>query len=137
MKSLIRGLLLVILSVQWAHAQSIPLSEHPRPDFERLQWQNLNGKWQFEFDSLDQGVSKDWQQNNFPFSHAIQVPFPWGSTLSGVKDLADIAWYKREIIVNAEWKNKRTFLTLGASDWQTTVWLDGRLLGTHQGGYTP
>ena len=34
-------------------AQSIPLPEHPRPDFMRQQWQNLNGVWQFEFDSLD------------------------------------------------------------------------------------
>ena len=118
-------------------AQPIPLPEHPRPDFERSMWQNLNGVWQFEFDSIDQGLSKKWSEGNASFSHQINVPFPWGSTLSGVKDQADIAWYKREITISQEWKNKRTFLTLGASDWETTVWLDGRLLGTHQGGYTP
>lgn len=118
-------------------AQTIPLPEHPRPDFERSLWQNLNGQWQFEFDSLDQGVQKKWQEGNSNFSHRITVPFPWGSPLSGVKDKADIAWYRREITINPEWKTKRTFLTIGASDWETTVWLDGHLLGTHQGGYTP
>ena len=119
-------------------AQPIPLPEHPRPDFERSLWQNLNGLWQFEFDSLDQGLSKKWNEGNTSFAHQINVPFPWGSRLSGVEDKADIAWYKREITISPEWKNKRTFLTVGASDWQTTVWLDGRLLGSpHQGGYTP
>jgi len=117
--------------------QTIPLPEHPRPDFERTPWLNLNGAWQFEFDSLDEGIAKKWSDGNTSFSHKITVPFPWGSKLSGVKDEADIAWYKREITVSPEWKNKRTFLTIGASDWETTVWLDGILLGTHQGGYTP
>ncbi len=118
-------------------AQTIPLPEHPRPDFERTQWRNLNGVWQFEFDSLDQGKTKKWQEGNAAFTQRITVPFPWGSQLSHVKDKADIAWYKKEISVSSEWKNKRTFLTIGASDWETTVWLDGKLLGTHQGGYTP
>ncbi len=128
-------LLLVVLTQ--VSAQTIPLPEHPRPDFERTQWQNLNGVWQFEFDSLDQGVTKKWNEGNSAFTHKITVPFPWGSQLSGVKDKADIAWYKRELTISPEWKNKRTFLTIGASDWETTVWLDGKLLGTHQGGYTP
>ena len=47
-------------------AQTIPLPEHPRPDFERTQWLNLNGVWQFEFDSLDQGVPKNWHEGNVP-----------------------------------------------------------------------
>ena len=35
------------------------------------------------------------------------------------------------------WKEKKTFITIGASDWETTVWIDGNLLGKHQGGYVP
>jgi hypothetical protein len=117
--------------------QSIPLPEHPRPDFERLKWQNLNGKWQFEFDSLNQGLTKKWQEGSAVFTKQINVPFPWGSKLSEVADLADIAWYQRAITVDPTWKSERTFVTVGASDWQTTVWLDGNLVGTHEGGYTP
>lgn len=130
-------LLLFLLFSPVLFAQSIPLPEHPRPDFERAQWQNLNGVWQFEFDSLDQGLQKKWSDGKTSFTQKINVPFPWGSVLSGVKDKSDIAWYQHDINVSPEWKSKRTFLTVGASDWETTVWLDGQLLGKHQGGYTP
>lgn len=118
-------------------AQNIPLPEHPRPDFERTAWINLNGAWEFEFDSLNQGIQKGWFNGNQAFSKKIMVPFPWGSTLSGVKDEADIAWYQRTIQVPKAWAGQRIFVILGASDWETTVWLDGKQIGKHQGGYTP
>ncbi|MBL7818351.1 MAG: glycoside hydrolase family 2 [Saprospiraceae bacterium] len=118
-------------------AQNIPLPEHPRPDFERANWLNLNGVWDFEFDSLQVGMSKGWQNGKTTFSKKINVPFPWGSALSGVKDEADFAWYKRTITIPKSWANQRIFVTVGASDWETTVWLDGVLVGKHQGGYTP
>ncbi len=120
-----------------AFAQSIPLPEHPRPDFERADWQNLNGEWQFEFDAADEGLENDWHKGNQSFSKTILVPFPWGSKLSGVEDEADMGWYQREIAVDESWEGQRIFLTIGASDWETTVWLDGELLGKHQGGYVP
>ncbi len=118
-------------------SQSIPLPEHPRPDFERANWINLNGVWDFEFDSLDIGLSKNWQGGNATFSKKINAPFPWGSALSGIKDEADYAWYKKQIIVPDAWLNKRIFVTVGASDYETTVWLDDHLVGKHIGGYTP
>ena len=118
-------------------SQTIPLPEHPRPDFERANWLNLNGSWAFEFDSLNVGLDKKWQNGQAAFSKKINVPFPWGSPLSGVKDEADFAWYKRTITVPTSWSNQRVFVTIGASDWETTVWLDGVLVGKHQGGYTP
>lgn len=117
-------------------AQSIPLAEHPRPDFERPHWQNLNGQWNFQFDSSDIGKRDQWffkVLNQFQ----ITVPFPWGSALSGVKDLADIGWYQRNIQVSENWRNKRIYIIIGASDWETEVWLDGQYLGKHQGGYMP
>ncbi len=39
--------------------------------------------------------------------------------------------------MDPDWEGKRVFLTVGASDWETSVWLDGSLLGKHQGGYVP
>ncbi|MEL6589002.1 MAG: sugar-binding domain-containing protein [Bacteroidota bacterium] len=117
-------------------AQQIPLPEHPRPDFHRPQWQNLNGQWNFQFDPDNEGLAAHWEIEP-SFGERINVPFPWGSSLSGQSDKADIAWYHREITIDESWQNQRTFLTIGASDWQTTVWVDGKLLGTHEGGYTP
>jgi len=107
-----------------AAADSIPLPEHPRPDFRREQWLNLNGRWQFAFDSL-------------PTKREILVPFSWGSPLSGVPGSGDIGWYARDVTVPSAWRGRRVFLVFGASDWQTTVWLDGQKLGEHEGGYTP
>ena len=114
----------------------IPLAEHPRPDFERAEWVNLNGTWDFTFDAsaaqaaLSEGSSES-------FDRQILVPFPWGSPLSGVEDEGDIAWYGRKISIPESWEGKRVFLVIGASDWETEAWLDGQQLGLHQGGYIP
>jgi len=118
------------------HAQDIPLPEHPRPDFQRENWLNLNGTWEFQFDSLDVGLEQEWFKSPI-FVEKITVPFPWGSRLSGVDNLAHIGWYSRRLDIPADWSNKRTFLIIGACDWYTSVWIDGEFVGEHQGGYTP
>lgn len=118
-------------------AQYIPLPEHPRPDFQRPDWQNLNGAWAFAFDPDDTGLEEAWYDGHQSFDKTIMVPFPWGSELSGLENEADIGWYRRTIQVDETWRGQRVFLTIGASDWKTSVWLDGVLLGEHQGGYVP
>ncbi len=117
-------------------AQEIPLPEHPRPDFQRESWINLNGIWAFQFDSLDQGLEREWFKRPI-FTDEIKVPFPWGSELSGVENLAHMAWYSRSIEIPEAWSGSRTFLVIGACDWLTTIWIDGELVGEHKGGYTP
>lgn len=129
--------LLLLLAPSAAFSQEIPLPEHPRPDFERPDWQNLNGEWAFAFDPNDVGLKETWYEGNRSFDKTITVPFPWGSELSGLENEADIGWYQRSITVDETWQGQRIFLTIGASDWKTTVWLDGELLGEHQGGYVP
>ncbi len=114
----------------------IPLPEHPRPDFERAEWLNLNGYWAFTFDAA--AAEKALAAKSCAsFDQRILVPFPWGSPLSEVEDQGDVAWYGREITVPKEWEGKRVFLVVGASDWETSAWLDGKKMGVHQGGYTP
>ena len=57
---------------------SIPLPQHPRPDFERKQWLNLNGTWKFKFDKENVGKKEAWfNSDDFPLD--IHVPFGWGS----------------------------------------------------------
>ncbi|MBN1127173.1 MAG: hypothetical protein JXA82_19375 [Sedimentisphaerales bacterium] len=128
---------IIFLAVVNTVSGEIPLPEHPRPDFQRSRWMNLNGSWQFEFDSENQGLDQEWFNGNRDFPLTIMVPFPWGSTLSGVKDQADVGWYTRSIQVPLDWKGQRVFLVIGACDWHTSAWLDGKKLGEHQGGYTP
>ena len=52
-------------------AQSIPLPEHPRPDFERPDCINLNGTWAFEFDKNDQGLTQKWMNGSRKSSLAL------------------------------------------------------------------
>ncbi|HOB32791.1 MAG TPA: hypothetical protein PKH32_07935, partial [Verrucomicrobiota bacterium] len=67
---------------------AIPLPEHPRPDFERAEWINLNGPWQFRFDKENAGENANWFSAGVEFPETITVPFPWGSKLSGVSNAA-------------------------------------------------
>lgn len=115
----------------------MPLPEHPRPDFERTEWHNLNGAWQFRFDADNIGKDAGWGTGDVDFPDTIQVPFPWGSRLSGLEKEADIGWYRRTVKVPDSWEGKRVFLVVGACDWHTQGWLNGRALGDHRGGYTP
>jgi hypothetical protein len=119
-------------------ATTIPLPEHPRPDFERAEWVNLNGEWQFRFDEENAGEGARWATNaQTDFPDRITVPFSWGSKLSGLENKADIAWYRRLVKVPEAWKGKRIFLVVGACDWITNGWIDGQPVGEHRGGYTP
>ncbi|MER3501450.1 MAG: hypothetical protein C4295_08280 [Candidatus Fervidibacterota bacterium] len=143
---------LVAMSVLSMAAASaiVPRPEHPRPDFERPQWLNLNGVWEFTFDPNDIGVKERWfALDAQPFPLRILVPFPWESRLSGIerKDYKGVAWYRRTFTLpngrkgkgqraEEEWKGKRIWLCFGAVDWHATVWLNGELVGEHEGGYS-
>ncbi|MCR5415137.1 MAG: glycoside hydrolase family 2 [Kiritimatiellae bacterium] len=114
---------------------AVPHPEHPRPDMERGEWLSLNGEWDFEFERHPEGTSLPKRPERY--GRKITVPFGWGSPLSGVEDGGDFAWYRREVEIPADWKSPRTFLVVGASDWQTDVFIDGKFAGRHQGGYMP
>ncbi|GHT79237.1 hypothetical protein FACS189464_3900 [Bacteroidia bacterium] len=136
---ILRNLITVfcLASIAIANAQErIPLPEHPRPDFERSEWLNLNGEWQFTFDrqTAEKGILDKTVSD---FDLKIQVPFPWGSKLSGVENKGELGFYGKVVTIPESWRNKRIFLVVGACDWDTKAWLDGALVGSHQGGYTP
>ncbi len=124
-KTLVSTVAAAVMSVAaFATAASIPLPEHPRPDWERAQWLNLNGEWDFGFSA---GA----------FDRKIVVPFGWGAPLSGVADEGDTGYYRRAITVPREWKGRRVFVVIGAADYETEGFLDGHSLGRNVGGYVP
>jgi len=120
-------------------AEAIPRSEHPRPDFRRETWVNLNGRWQFRFDPEDRGLTADWATAGEDFDGRIVVPFCWQSRLSGIEDTSGqkIGWYRRTVSVPKEWKGRHVWLCFGAVDWEARVWVNGKEVGRHEGGYTP
>jgi beta-galactosidase/beta-glucuronidase len=118
---------------------ALPRPEHPRPDFYRSDWLNLNGTWQFEFDPGASGHVQDWAAGGKRFGKEIVVPFCMESPLSGVgyTDFMPAVWYRRTFAVPASWSGKHVLLTIGACDYQTTVFVNGRRAGRHFGTFTP
>jgi beta-galactosidase/beta-glucuronidase len=118
---------------------TIPRPEYPRPQFQREDWVNLNGTWQFEFDDDDVGMKEKWYEEDKPFSRTIVVPFAYQSELSGIGEVAfhDIVWYKRTFTVQRKHVDDRVYLHFGAVDYRAWVWVNGRLACFHEGGHVP
>ncbi|WP_434059214.1 glycoside hydrolase family 2 protein [Gracilibacillus phocaeensis] len=110
-------------------------TDYPRPQFQREDWQNLNGAWQFAFDDQNQGEKAEWFHNK-DFDQTIQVPFTYETKASGIGEEAfhPYIWYKREVEIPAEQAEKRVILRFQASDFLTKVWINGKYVGDHQGG---
>lgn len=119
---------------------SIPRPEYPRPDFQRENWLNLNGVWEFEFDDPEgEGALRDRIAGTAALSRKITVPFCYQSALSGigVDETHEIVWYRRTFDVPAEFGKDRVFLNFGAVDYECEVWINGMRAGGHEGGHVP
>lgn len=115
----------------------IPRPEHPKPQFFRENWRNLNGEWEFEFDFGDSGEERGMAAPDAPFTREIIVPFCPQSELSGIGylDFFPASWYRKTISLSKEEASGRVLLHFGAVDYQATVFVNGQKWGTHRGGY--
>ncbi len=117
----------------------IPRPEHPEPQWERKNWVNLNGTWEFEIDCGCSGEERGLVEAP-GLSGTITVPFCPESKLSGVghKDFMNCVWYKKTLSFEKKaLEGKRVLFHIGACDYDTKIWVNGSLAGTHRGGYTP
>ncbi|MGG6311894.1 glycoside hydrolase family 2 protein [Paenibacillus macerans] len=115
-------------------------SEYPRPQFVRDAWMSLNGEWDFDFDDAGIGERDAWYEGEgHDFSRKINVPFCYQSRLSGIGDPAvhDQVWYRKAFCVPQQYKAGRLLLHFGAVDYEAKVWVNGKLVVTHEGGHTP
>ena len=116
---------------------NIPRKEYPRPQFVRENWMNLNGTWAFEIDNGRSGEARGLQKVGTALSGEITVPFCPESELSGVQhtDFMYGVWYKRTVTVTEKQLKGRAVLHFGAVDYCAKVFVNGKLAGTHKGGY--
>jgi len=128
---------IALFAMCWSHAfaAAVPRAEHPRPDAFRADWVTLNGEWQFEIDPTGDGESRGLRSGK-ELTEKIIVPFCPESRLSGIGNYEKMSnvWYRRMFTVPDRFKGKRVRLHFGGVDYQSWVWVNGRLAGTHVGG---
>ncbi|MGO3469285.1 MAG: glycoside hydrolase family 2 protein [Weissella hellenica] len=111
-------------------------TEYPQPQFQRENWTNLNGSWDFDFDDQNQGVRDQWYQQE-KLTQKIEVPFAYQTELSGIDDQSEhsVVWYQRHFQIDQS-TDEVTILHFGAVDFKADIWIDGQHVGTHSGGHT-
>ncbi len=113
-------------------ADKTPWAEYPRPQLVRKEWANLNGLWDYAIRPKGEKKPDKWDGQ-------ILVPFCAESALSGVgkhPTEKDELWYRRDIDAS-KWKGQRALLHFEAVDWEATVWVNGKEVGTHKGMHDP
>jgi len=109
---------------------------------------SLNGKWEVIVDPAGAG---DWRQiwhdkkpnkktdfieYSFEGGPLFNVPGDFNSQQAELKYFEGTVWYKKTINYTLN-KAKRLFLHFGAVNYLADVYLNGNLLGKHEGGFTP
>ena len=92
---------------------------------------SLAGSWQFQLDP-DGTVRVD----TLTPDRQIHVPMPWQAAFPELETYSGYAWYRTELDLDAVWLAGDLLLTFGAVDYWCEVYVNGRLVGQHEGGYT-
>ena len=101
-----------------------PWQVYPRPQMKRENWMNLNGAWDFTVNYENQG--------------RIRVPFCPESVLSGLGkhyEEESLLCYTRRFTLPDGFNRGKVILHIGAADQRTSVFLNGKPVGEHKGGY--
>ncbi len=110
------------------------LGEYPRPQLVRDSHLNLNGTWQYAFTPATQAEApQQWDGE-------ILVPFSPEAPLSGVGRTLqpdEALWYRRDVTFAPGFVREAVLLHFGAVDQDAEVWVDGRRVGEHRGGFLP
>lgn len=129
----------------------VPLPEYPRPQMRREDYTVLNGWWECRIalckklpDCECGQITKSDKEKESVFWQQILVPFSPESALSGVgRQLqpGEELWYRRNVQISEDEyqthraKKDRLLLQFGAVDQECRVYWNGRLVGSHRGGY--
>ena len=133
------------LTTVWGEAldPSNVLPEYPRPRIQRDNYVMLNGAWDYAIVPVDGGIGVETlTQQAIPsrWDGQIVVPFSPEAPLSDVGRTvhpSELLWYKRKIELPKLADDQRIILHFEAVDWMCACFVNGKLAGTHAGGYLP
>lgn len=97
----------------------------------------LNRTWKFKLDPENVGLSEHWQVNTQQLEQGcvdIQVPSCWEEL---EQDYEGVAWYSTQVDIDADKVGQICRIAFQASNYRTGVWINGKAVGSHDGGYTP
>ncbi|KAH8203857.1 hypothetical protein TruAng_002034 [Truncatella angustata] len=124
------------LDTDWTYKVGTnPWPEHPRPLLYRPSWRNLNGIWKYRNATADEGKIAPVNET---LNQDVLVPSCLESALSGVQALnVTHSWWTRDLDIPSEWlgNDGRILLNFEAVDYQATVFVNGKNVNTHTGGY--
>ncbi len=99
---------------------------------------SLDGDWQMIWDTDDLGISNRWYATYPEKTETVQIPHIWERSFDKLLMSQDCAYYfKRFTIEDEKQITKRIFLHFERIATHATIWLNGKILGTHFGAYTP
>ncbi|HEV1993635.1 MAG TPA: beta galactosidase jelly roll domain-containing protein, partial [Candidatus Acidoferrum sp.] len=109
---------------------------------------SLNGAWHTIVDPYENGLGGRYFEDkkpanknnlieyNFEASPTLSVPGDWNSQRESLLFYEGPLWYERTFSY-AKRAGKRLFLYFGAVNYKARVYLNGKQVGEHEGGFTP
>ncbi len=99
---------------------------------------SLSGPWRFAVDPHREGVRDGWFEAGFDDGAwaPVVVPHTW-NVMPAHRDYSGLAWYRRTFTLPTSARDAHLRLRFDAVFYAARVWLNGRELGRHEGGYTP
>jgi len=95
---------------------------------------DLNGPWQFRVDETASGAALGWAKAVPEGVETVGVPHTWG--VGPHAEHEGLAWYWRTITVAPALRGRRLELHFGATFYKARVFVNGTLVGEHEGGHT-
>ncbi|MCY0879610.1 MAG: beta-glucuronidase [Firmicutes bacterium] len=110
----------------------------PRESSQREQ-KELNGLWRFQADWKGTGLAEEWYAAPLADSIPMPVPASYNDVTQDPKlrDHVGDVWYERSFRIPRAWLGRRLWIRFGSVTHHATVWLNGKLVGAHRGGFLP
>jgi len=151
MKKIIATFCLLMALSASANENIYPLIQNS----ESRQTLSLNGLWQCQIDPYETGFynyrmtedpkgfgidrkqqnASDLVEYNFDTAPTIQVPGDWNTQAEKWLYYEGTMWYRRKFQF-AKNEDKRQFLCFGAVNYDCHIYLNGKKIGYHEGGFT-